>query len=797
MFKNYFKTAVRTLWKKKSFSFLNIAGLAVGITCAALIFLWVEDELTYNDYFKKKDQLYQVMGNQAYDGKIFTFSSTPGLLAPAIQEEVPGIKVAARVTWGDRFLLSQGETKLYGDGLFVDSAFLDLFSLDFTQGNRSSAFSQLHSIVLTERMALKLFNTTSVVGKTVRVDNKEEYLIGGVYKNLPANTRFEAIDWLIPFEVYRKRNDWLQYWGNNGVQTFVEVDPKSDLVAMGKQLKGFIKGKQKEAIAEPLLLAARDWRLRSEFEQGKQSGGRIRYVKLFTLVGWIILILACINFMNLATARSEQRAREVGVRKVMGSGKGMLIGQFLTESVIMAMVAMLLAVVLAALVLPLFNQLVEKQMLLNLFQPSHFLSLLAIGLLCGLIAGSYPAFYLSSFNPITVLKGLKMPGRTSAAAIRKGLVITQFVISVSLIVCTVIIYQQIMHTRNRELGLNKNNLISLDQQLISVQQDGNMGTRFAAIRNDLLNTGVVEDATLSNGRIFRGGTNSSNFSWKGKDPNRQILISMDWVTPSFVKTLGLKILAGRDFYPGGKGDSLGVIINEAMARLLKENPADAVGEAIQRDNTNFSVIAVVQDYVYSNVYGATAPMVVFSDVDAQNTSQMAIRFKSGNDYKASLDKAGQVLKGYNPDYPFEYKFIDAEFEKLFKGESLIGTLAALFAGLAIFISCLGLFGLAAYMAEKRIREIGIRKVLGASIPNLTGLLSRDFLMLVSLSCLIAFPISWWIMHNWLQSYEYRVSLQWWMFAIPGLGALLIALITVSFQAIKAALINPIKCLRSE
>ncbi len=797
MFKNYFKTAVRNLMRKKGFSLLNIVGLAIGIACAALIFLWVEDELTYNHYFKKKDQLYYVMENQTYDGKIFTFGATPGLLGPALKAEVPGIKNAVRMNWGSRAVFNKDDRNLYADGANVDPEFFDLFSVEFTHGTAATAFKELHSVVINERLALKLFNSLDVVGKTVKIDNRQEYMVTGVYKTFPLNAKFQNLDWFAPFEIYLKKNDWLQYWGNNGIQTYVELHPEANLAQVNAKLKNFIKSKDKGAIAEPLLLSANDWRLRSSFEEGKQSGGRIKYVKWFSLIAWIIIILACINFMNLATARSEQRAREVGVRKVMGSGKGMLISQFLTEAIIMSFVSVLLACLITWLALPGFNSIADKQLTLSILKPMHLAFILVMGFTCGLVAGSYPSFYLSSFNPITVLKGLKLPSSGSVAFIRKGLVVTQFIISITLIICTLVIYRQIVHAQNRELGMDKNNLIYMDQQLINVQQNGNLGLHFSAIRNELLATGLVENATLSSSSAFEVGSNSAGFQWPGKDPNKQILIGMNWVTPGYVKTMGMKLAAGRDFYPDGMADSSSVIINEAFAKVISKSAEKAVGQVIDRDNQKLQVVGVIKDYVYNNMYGKSDPLIVFYDPKAESTSNLTIRFKQGADYKTTLSKVEAIIKTNNPAFPFEYKFVDKEFEKLFQIENLIGTLAALFAGLAILISCLGLFGLAAYTAEKRTREIGVRKVLGASVTNLTTLLSRDFLILVALSCLCSFPLAWWVMHSWLQQFEYRIDIEWWMFAVPGLLAMTIALITVSFQAIKAALMNPIKSLRSE
>ena len=797
MITNYFKTAFRNLWKRKGFSFLNIIGLSIGIACAALIFLWVEDELTYNDYFKNKNTLHQVMTNQTYDGETFTFAYTPGLLAPAIKSEIPGIKYSSRATWGDRIVFTAADKSLYADGMQVDSSFVTMFGLELISGSVNRPFPQLQSMLINERLALKLFNSLDVVGKSIKYDNKEDYIVSGVYKSLPKNARFESIDWLISFENFFKKNDWLNHWGNNGVQTYVQLNPETDPVQVNAKLKNFIKSKQQDAIAQPILLAANDWRLRSEFKEGKQAGGRIKYVKLFSLIAWIILFLACINFMNLATARSEQRAREVGVRKVMGSGKSMLIGQFLIEAIVMSFLAVLLSILLVALILPAFNKLVDKELLLHLFKPIHLLGFFSIGLICGIVAGSYPAFYLSSFSPIKVLKGLKLPSAASVAFIRKGLVVLQFVISIGLIICTLVIYSQIMHVRSRDIGLNKSNLIYVDQQILSVPQNGNVGARFSSIRNELIGTGVVEEASLTNSRPFEVGSNTAGFSWKGKDPNKQILISMNWATHGYLKTMGLKLIEGRDFYQYGLADSNNVIVNETMAKLVDKDISKVIGAPLDYGGQNVQIIGVIKDYVYNDMYGSSAPLVLFNDANGVTTTRMQIRYKKGIDYKDALAKTEAVMKANNPNFPFEYQFVDQEFESLFKSESLIGKLAGVFAGLAIFISCLGLFGLAAFIAEKRTREIGIRKILGASVMGLTSLLSRNFLLLVALSCLLAFPLSWWMMHNWLQSYEYRISLSWWMFALPAALAIVIALLTVSFQAVRAALMNPIKSIRIE
>jgi putative ABC transport system permease protein len=785
MFKNYLKTTFRNLLKNKGYTFLNIFGLAIGIACAALIFLWVEDEVSFNDYFSNRDNLYKVKDHQTYDGNTFTFDATPGPMAQGIKSEIPGIKNSARASWTSQSMFSLDDKNINEMGFYVDSSFLSMFQLTFIKGNPSSAFSQLYSIVITEKMANKFFNSTDVLGKTLKVDNKQDYVISGVIEDLPENVSLK-FDWLAPFKLYEEQNQWLKQWGNNGVITYVETDPNANINSINKKLYNYLDSKQKDLVAKFSIYPMSRWRLYDSFENGKEIPGRIKYVNLFSLIAWIILIIACINFMNLSTARSEQRAREVGVRKVLGAGKGKLIGQFIGESLILALISAVIAVAIIYLSLPAFNSLVEKQLSLNLTNPLHIGGILAIAIICGLIAGSYPAFYLSSFNPIMVLKGLKIKTSGSAGFIRKGLVVTQFSISIILIISTILIYQQIHHIKNRDLGYNK-------QDLIYVQLQGKMRQHFNAIKNDLLSTGVVKNASLSNSRVLNLGSNTGDFGWTGKDPNKQVLITVEGVSPEYISTMGMHLKSGRDFYPDSKSDSNNIIINQTLAKMISNK--NAVGDIITRDAQTYTIVGVINDFIYNDMYSQSSPLILFPDTS--NTNFLTIRLKETSNLKTALSKVENVIKSANPGFPFEYKFVDEQFDQLFKTETLIGKLASVFAVLAIFISCLGLFGLAAYTAERRTKEIGIRKVLGASANGLAGLLSKDFLKLVAISCMISFPIAWWIMNNWLESYAYRIKINWMIFLVAGLLALFIALITVSFQAIKAAMANPVKSLRSE
>src|SRR5450631_1673895 len=616
MLKNYFKATFRNLWKNKGYSLLNIGGLAIGIACAALIFLWVEDELTFNHYFSNRDNLYKVKDRQTYDGTTFTFDATPGPFAQGIKSEIPGIKNTARTTWGNSLLFSLNDKTIYEQGLYVDSPFLKMFQLQFIKGNAASAFAQLHSLVVSEKIANSFFGTTNVIGKTLKVDNKEDYIISGVIKDLPENVSFK-FDWLSPFKIYEDQNKWLQGWGSNGVVTYVEAQPNVNVDGINKKLDGFVQTKEKELTARMSIYPMNRWRMYDSFENGKEVPGRIQYVHLFNVIAWIILIIACINFMNLSTARSEQRAKEVGVRKVMGAGKGKLIGQFIGESIFTSFVALLLAVAIIYISLPAFNGLVEKQLSVNIFNPLHIATLLAIALICGLIAGSYPAFYLSSFNPIYVLKGIKIKNN-SAGFVRKGLVVVQFTISVILIISTIVIYLQISHVKDRDLGYNKNGLIYMYTQ-------GKMKNNYTVIKNDLISTGFVQNTALSNSQILQLQSNTGDFTWAGKDPSRQVLITVEGVSQEYTSTMGLHIKEGREFYPEFKTDSNHVIINESLAMIM--NKKTVIGTVISGQGTNLTVVGVVKDFIYGDMYAPAAPLILFADTS--NCNVLSIRLKSG------------------------------------------------------------------------------------------------------------------------------------------------------------------------
>jgi putative ABC transport system permease protein len=807
MFKTYFNTMIRNLSRNKTYSFLNIFGLAIGIACAGLIFLWVEDEVNYDSFNAKKNRLYFVRVNQIYDTYTATFSSTPGVMAPAMQAEIPGIANTCRVTEDQTSLLfSMGDKSVYASGKYAEPSLFNMFTLPFVQGNAKSAFTQLYSIVITEKTAKKFFgNDKNVLGKTVRANNKQDYVVTGVLKDLPENSTLQ-FEWLAPFEIFYQQSPWAQKWGNFCLSTFVELKPETSPSSVNKQLYDYIQKKQgaSTSTVHVFLFSMNDWRLYDQFENGKQTGGgRIEYVHLFSIIAWIVLFIACINFMNLATARSEKRAREVGVRKVLGAGKKSLVMQFIGEALFMALLASIAAVIVISLSLPGFNGLVQKNLSLGLDNTVHLFALLAITLICGLVAGSYPSLYLSSFNPVFVLKGMKLK-TTGAAFIRKGLVVLQFTVSIVLIVGTIIIYQQIQHVKSRNLGFNKNNLIQMNLQ-------GNMLKNFSFIKQDLIGTGIVENAALADHETIYGGNNTSGVRWQGKDPNSKILISQRLVSPEFMSVTGMDIIEGRDFKPTDTVEIsadfqpkdprqiFNIIITQSLEKLLGKE--SAIGKTLQvsgqKENEYFNlrVTGVVKDYVYGNMYGKPDPVIFYCM--PQFTSLMYLRTKPRTDPGTALTKIEAVMKKDNPSYPFEYQFVDDQFNQMFLSEMLISKLSRVFAALAIIISCLGLFGLATYTAERRIKEIGIRKVLGASVSGIAGLLSKDFLKLIFISAIIAFPIAWWAMHSWLLNYPYRIDINWWIFLAAGLLAMVIALLTISFQAIRAAIANPVQSLKTE
>ena len=785
MFKNYLKIALRSLLKNKGYSILNIFGLAIGITCASLIFLWVEDEMNFDTFSSDKDLVYYLPTNQEYEGEWRTFYSTPAPLAKVLKDEIPEIAKSAK-TWSGNLMFTQEDTRINIRGRYADADFIDIFNLQFIEGSATTSFNQPDAIVLTQKTASQLFGkNTQLLNKVLRVNNKDNYVITGVVKDLPKNVSFD-FGWIAPFERYSDGVEWMKEYGSNFADTFVKLTPGADFAIVDAKVRKILPAKTDNSDTYAFLHAMKDWHLRSHFESGKIVGGQIIYVHLFTLIALIILLIACINFMNLSTARSEKRANEVGVRKVLGSGKKSLIFQFLAEALITVTLATVVSVLILIILLPDFNTLIGKQLELQLFNTKHLLFLLGIIVTCGLLSGWYPAFYLSSFKPVQVLKGIRAR-KGSAAFIRKGLVVTQFTVSIVFIIGTIIVYQQVQHVKNRDLGYDKENLIK-----IPVNDDGDIIKNFAPIKQDMIASGLIENVALSNSEILSDGNNGSGLEWQGGTDTEDVLISFRYISPDFFKTTNMEIVEGRGFSEDARKDSTNILITQSFARLM--GSGSAVGKTVTR-NKQYTVIGVVKDYIYGNMYNASDPVMFFN---YNNYARfMYVKTRQGNAMSKTLAAVKNIMKTHNSAFPFEYEFVDDAFESKFKSEKLVGNLSQIFALLAVIISCLGLFGLSAYTAEQRRKEIGVRKVLGSSVSGIVSLLSKDFMRLVLFSILIASPLAWWVMQHWLQSFAYRIEINWWVFTIAGLAAVCIALFTVSFQAIKAAIANPVKSLRTE
>lgn len=785
MIKNYLKVAFRNLLRKKGFSLINILGLAIGMASAILIFLWIQNEVSYDQFHPKKERIYEAWNRASFSGELNCWNTTPKVLARTLEHDIPEVERAARVN-NSNYLFSVGDKRITSRGCTVDSGFLQVFRFPMLRGNRLTALDDMHSIVLTEKFAKKLFGHEDAMGRIIKLDNKDNFTVTGIVKDLPNNTRFE-FEYLLPWSYLRYLGNDDENWGNNSTRTYVLLKEGARFASANAKIKT-IKQKyaRDEQDWEMFLYPISRWRLYSSFTDGVEDGGRITFVKLFGTIAIFILLIACINFMNLSTARSEKRAKEVGIRKVVGARKSALVSQFIGESILIAFIAGLFSILLVQLSLPAYNELTDKKLFIDYGNINFWLSGLALVIFTGVLAGSYPAFFLSSFKPVKVLKGTF---KKSAALVtpRKVLVVLQFTFAIVLIICTIIVKQQIDHAQSRETGYNRNNLI---YHFLS----GDIEKNYSAIKNELLSSGVASNVTKTSAPLTQSWSDGWGQEWEGKDPNDKTDFYRYNQDEGLGETAGLQFIKGRDFnlsqFPT---DSTAMIINESSLKVMKFK--DPMGKIVKDNGQDWHIVGVIKDFILTSPYEPTRPMLIFGAGSWFNT--MLIRLNSNHTTAQNLKKAEAIFKKYNPEYPFDYTFIDEEYARKFENEKRTGTLAALFAGLTIFISCLGLFGLATYMAENRIKEIGIRKVLGASVAGVTALLSKDFLKLVFLSLLIAVPLSWWAMTKWLEDYTYRVSIEWWVFALAGFLSILIALLTVSYESIKAAIANPVKSLRSE
>ena len=786
MLKNYLKMAYRNLMRHKVFSLINVSGLALGMTCSILILLWVKDELSFDRFHSNIDDLYRVMEIQHYPGNddLIT-SANPGPLAEAMKAELPEVKYAARVFWDVQMLFNYGDKSLKQTGRYADPEFLQMFSFPLLHGDANQALSQPKSVVLTQEMAESIFGSTNAaVGKLLKVDNKESYKVTGVLANVPENSSLQ-FDFLMPMQdlLSKPESAWLKEWGNNGIRSYVQLQPGTDVAAFNKKIEFFIKKYNEDTHIDLFVQPVADMYLYGDFTNNPKGSGRIETVRLFTIIALFILVIACINFMNLATARSAKRAKEVGVRKAIGASKSALIGQFMVESVLVAFLALFLSLNIAGMVLPQFNELTGKVISLDLSNPSLVLLLLGVALFTGLVSGSYPALFLSSFNPAVVLKGtVKLSKRVGA--FRQGLVVFQFILSALLIISTLVVYLQLHYIRTKDIGMNRDNVLYLPLE-------GELSNRYEQVKRDLQQIPGITGVSSGSEIPLYVGNSSGGFEWEGKDPNTNILFSRLWVDYDFVETMDIKLKEGRTFSREFGTDTANFVINEEAARLMQlQNP---VGEWLRSGDEKGKIIGVVKNFHTSSAQVNTQPLIVVLEPGGQF---LFARVAAGKTTDALAGVEG-VVKRHNPAFPFEYHFLDEDYEKLYRSEAIMGQLTTYFAVIAIVISCLGLFGLALFTAEQRTKEIGVRKVLGASVTSIVFMLSKDFLRLVLIANIIALPLSWYLMQQWLNGYVYRTEIGWWVFAGTFAATIVIALVTLSFHAVRAAVANPVTSLRTE
>lgn len=787
MLRHHFLIIFRNFKRFKSSFFINLIGLSTGLACTLLIYLWVNDEMQVDKFFKNDDRLLQVLESQHNAASsIRVTTSTPGLLSEELAEKIPEVDYATVATppyWFDKFNLARGEKKIDAAGIYAGKDYFHVFSYDLIEGVAANVLTDKSSIVISESTAKNLLGTIdNAIGKTILFQNEKEFIVSGVFKDVPANasTRF---DFVISFELYKDQTPGVLNWANSGPETFVMIKSGADVEEFGKKIADLITSKTNETHRKLIINPYTDAYLYGNYENGKQAGGRIEYVIVFSLIALFILAIACINFMNLSTAKASRRIKEVGIKKAVGANRKTLVAQYLGESLLLSFVSLFIAVLFVDLLLPQFNLITGKQLQLQL-DGKLVMVLFIIGLVTGLIAGSYPALYLSAFNPATVLKG-KFSNSIGELWARKGLVVFQFSISVIFIVAVSVIYKQIDFLQTRNLGYDKENIIYFPMVGKAQQTRETFLTEMRKI------PGVVAASSLQESMV--GGGNTADISWAGKDPNDRTPFAMRATNYDIMEMLDFQLAEGR-FFSRAHHDSLKVIFNEAGIKAMGMN--DPIGKTVSLGGPydHLEIVGVVKDFHFESLHVKVMPM--FFILAPQYTRQIMTRIEAGKE-TGTIERIAEFYKAYNPDFTFDYRFLDQDYEAQYRAEQRVSILARYFAVIAILISCLGLFGLAAFTAERRIKEIGIRKVLGSSEFSIVYLLSYEFSKMVVLSTVIALPVSYLLVNQWLDNFAYRIPLHWWYFAGAGLLALIIAWLTVGSQAIRAARVNPVHCLKEQ
>ncbi|SEW53045.1 ABC transporter permease [Chitinophaga arvensicola] len=789
MLKNYFIIAWRNLIRNKRFSFINISGLSIGMAGVILIMIWIQHEVSFDNFHPAKDRLYEAYGLAKIEGHLQAINETSQPLGPAMKAEFPEVENTTRFIPLGGVLFTAGNTQLSGlQGGVVDPAFLEMFRFPLKTGAAKEQLATPNSIIITQELAIKLFGTEDALNKTIRIETADVVTVTGVLKTLPSNSRFH-FEYLLPW-AFIKQKGWVNdSWLSNSISTFVLLQPHTNVTAFNARFSNFSQRHTgKTDVWTHFLHPLDKWHLYSSFENGKATGGRITMVRLFGVIAGFILLIACINFMNLSTARSEQRAKEVGIRKVAGAGKGLLIRQFMTESFVTVCISALGAILIVIFAIRPFNQLINEQLSIPWKQPYGWLAAAGFILFTSILAGAWPAFYLASFSPAGIFQR-KFKKVNAFLSPRKVLVVIQFSFAIVLIIATIAVRNQIRYAQDRQTGYSQNNLIR-------VHFTGEIEKNYALIKQELLSSGVAVGVSKNMWTITERGTNTWGLRWSGKKEGNNPTIALFSTDADLVKTAELQLVAGRDIniqqYPS---DSFAVLLNETAVKTMGFNAP--LGQVISQADHRVSwhVVGVVKDYVLNSPYETIPPLVIQGPGSWFNT--MHIRFSKTRSTADNLQLAAAIFKKYNSAYPFDYRFIDDEYARNFENEQRIKALAGLFSALAISISCLGLLGLSAYMAENRTKEIGVRKILGASVLSITRLLSVDFIKLILVAILIASPVAWYAIHRWLQNYVYHAPISWSIFVLAGLMAIVIALVTISYQSLKAALMNPVKSLKSE
>jgi putative ABC transport system permease protein len=789
MFRLNLKIALRNLWKNKGFTLINLGGLAIGLASCMILLLYVAYEWSYDKQFADSDKTYVVYQSSPANGKTFSWAWTPNVMAAEVATNVPGVKYASHSTYPNSNLVSRGDKKITTRTVFADPFFIKILDYKFLRGNPETVLKNMNSIILTESFSKKLFGSEDPINKTVKLENEDVLKVEAVIADVPENSSIN-FECLMPWSLFEKRQEWVRgiNWGNNMCLTLVQLKGNEFFGEANASMKGIYQRNDKHNNAVAMLHPLTKWHLFSDFENGKSVGGKIGQLKIFLLLAFCILLIACVNFMNLSTARSERRAKEVGIRKAIGSTRKSLISQFLTESIIITFGAAVLAFVLIEVSLPYFNNLLNIELQIDYGSVRFWGTLIGLMIFTGFLAGSYPALYLSSFEPIAVLKGLKIKS-DSSVSIRKVLVVVQFVFAVCLIVCTLVIYQQLRFVQQKPIGYNKSNLVQ-----ISIQGVLGDETKQDLLKTQLLESGAASAVTYFSRDITEGGNNTTNISWEGKTKGESILFNNRGVGSDFIKTIGTELISGRELSLKDHNDSAKVMLNEAAVKMMQlKNP---IGAVIDYGDTKLINIGVVKDFVVESAYSRVAPMIFYpSYIDG--ASVIIVRLNEKQNISTSLEKIDEIVKQMEPNYPVSRKFVDESFAWKFQNEKLLGILSNWFGGFAIFISCLGLLGLALFMAEQRKKEISIRKVLGASTANILTLLNKDFIKLVAIANAIAFPLAYIASNKWLSAYEYRISISALPFLVAVTLSVLIAILTISIQSIRVAKANPVDALKYE